>query len=233
MRSGILYPQGKKKSGEVDIAKIVEELKHIAWSLRWIGGILMGIAIFGLGLIYEPLASVELNYRLNPPVIPLPAPIVATKVELPTWPVPNPSYSIDIPKIGAISQVIPGVDAGNPQAYLAALKIGVAEAAGLSHPGELGTTYLFAHSTDSPINFARYNAVFYLLDKMTIGDDVEIVYRDKLYKYHITATEIIDPNNLKYLVPQTDEEKLVLQTCYPPGTTWHRLIIVAKRVVSS
>lgn len=228
MRSGILYPQGKKKSGEVDIAAIVKELKHIAWQLRWVGGILMGIALFGLGLIYEPLAFVEINYRLNPPVIAPVSKFAEANAAMPNWAVPNRDYSIYIPKIDAKAQVIPGVDAGNPQAYLTALKIGVAEAAGLSHPGQIGTTYMFAHSTDSPINFARYNAIFYLLDKVQVGDGVEVVYRKKLYKYHTVATEIIDADNLKYLVPQKDEEKLVLQTCYPPGTTWHRLVIVAK-----
>lgn len=229
MRSGILYPQGKNKSGEVDIAAIVKELKHIAWQLRWIGGILMGIALFGLGLIYEPLAQVEINYRLNPPVVPIVSKFTEANADMPNWAVPNRDYSIYIPKIDAKAQVIPGVDAGNPQAYLAALKIGVAEAAGLAHPGQLGTTYMFAHSTDSPINFASYNAIFYLLDKVQVGDEVEVMYRNKLYKYHTTATEIIDPDNLKYLTPQKNEEQLVLQTCYPPGTTWHRLIIVAKR----
>jgi len=229
MRSGILYPQGKRKHGEVDIASIVKELKRIAWRLRWIGGIMMGIAFFGLGLIYEPLVSVEINYRLHPPVIESVSKFTEANQDLPNWAVPNPSYSLYIPKIAAKAQVIPGVDAGNPEAYLAALKIGVAEAAGLAHPGQLGTTYMFAHSTDSPINFARYNAIFYLLDKVAVGDPIEVVYHKKLYKYQTVSTEVIGPDNLKYLIPQHDEEKLILQTCYPPGTTWNRLVIVAKR----
>jgi LPXTG-site transpeptidase (sortase) family protein len=216
MRSGILYPQGKHKTGEVDIASIVKELKRIAWRLRWIGGILMGIAIFGLGLIYEPLVSVELSYRLNPPVVEPVSKFRDANQDLPNWKVPNPSYSLFIPKIAAKSQVIPGVDAGNPEAYLAALKLGVAEAAGLSHPGQIGTTYLFAHSTDSPINFARYNAIFYLLDKVAVGDAVEVVYQKKLYKYQAVSTEIVGPEDIRYLVPQQDEEKLVLQTKRSP-----------------
>jgi LPXTG-site transpeptidase (sortase) family protein len=213
----------------VDIASIVNELKRIAWSLRWFGGILIGVAIFGLGLIYEPLISAEINYRLHPPVPVIPSKFTEANQPLPNWLVPNNDYSIYIPKINAKSQVIPGVDAGNTQAYLAALKIGVAEAAGLSHPGQIGTTYMFAHSTDSPVNFARYNAVFYLLDKVAVGDSVEVVYKKKLYKYQTVSTEIIKPDDLKYLIPQQAEERLVLQTCYPPGTTWNRLIVVAKR----
>jgi len=226
MKSGIIYPQGK----EVNIGKIVTQLKRTAWSLRWVGVGLIMICLVGLGVIYQPLITAEVNYALRPPVIETPPSKFGSALKpIPGWTVPNLDYSIYIPKIAAKSQVIPGVDASNPDAYLAALKIGVAEAAGLSHPGQMGTTYLFAHSTDSPLNFARFNAVFYLLDKVAVGDQVEVVYNNNLYRYKVTAQEIIAPDDLKFLIPQQDEEKLVLQTCYPPGTTWQRLIIVAKR----
>jgi LPXTG-site transpeptidase (sortase) family protein len=89
---------------------------------------------------------------------------------------------------------------------------------------------MFAHSTNSPINFARYNAVFYLLDKLAEGDRIEVVYQGKLYRYKTASREILAPDDVRYLVPQAMEEKLVLQTCYPPGTTWKRLVIVAKRI---
>ncbi|MCD8484243.1 sortase [Candidatus Woesebacteria bacterium] len=29
------------------------------------------------------------------------------------------------------------------------------------------------------------------------------------------------------MAPQTEREQLILQTCYPPGTTWKRLLIIA------
>ena len=104
----------------------------------------------------------------------------------------------------------------------------MAEAAGLGHPGSGGTTYLFAHSTDSPINFARYNAVFYLLDKLEVGDGIEVVYRGKLYKYEVTKFQVLDAGDVRYLTPQRTEEILVLQTCYPAGTFWKRLVVVAR-----
>jgi sortase A len=80
------------------------------------------------------------------------------------------------------------------------------------------------------LDFARYNAVFYLLDKLTIGDEIQSVYKNELYKYQMVQREILLPNDTKYLVPQNLAEKLVLQTCYPPGTTWKRLIVIAKRI---
>jgi len=105
----------------------------------------------------------------------------------------------------------------------------VAEASGLAHPGQKGTTYLFAHSTDSPLNYARYNAVFYLLDKLAPGDDIEVVYQGELYKYRVSATQVTSAKDVTHLTPQDEEEILVLQTCYPPGTTWKRLVVTTRR----
>ncbi|KKU99830.1 hypothetical protein A3C34_00765 [Candidatus Amesbacteria bacterium RIFCSPHIGHO2_02_FULL_48_21] len=155
---------------------------------------------------------------------------VQQEEEKPEWKVPDEKYSVFIPQIGAISRVIPEVDAGDPGIYQAALKQGVAEAAGLGHPGQAETTYLFAHSVESKVDIARYNAVFYLLHKLVAGDKIEVVYQGRLYKYEVTGREILAATDVKYLVPQSQEEKLVLATCYPPGTTWKRLVVIAKRV---
>jgi len=95
------------------------------------------------------------------------------------------------------------VDPGEKQEYQWALKLGVAEAAGLAHPGQKGTTYLFAHSVGTRADFARYNAIFYLLHKLETGDGVEVVYQGKLYKYEVVAKEILAAGDLKYLQPQT------------------------------
>jgi sortase A len=145
------------------------------------------------------------------------------------WKIPDENYSIYIPKILAKSRVIPNVDVGERKEYEWALKLGVAEAAGLSHPGHRGTTYLFAHSVGTRADFARYNAIFYLLHKLEAGDGIEVVYKGELFKYHVETKEVVAANELKYLTPQNEEERLVLQTCYPPGTTWKRLVVVAKR----
>ena len=59
------------------------------------------------------------------------------------------------------------------------------------------------------------------------GDTVELVYKDRLYKYVVRSTEVLSARDTRYLVPQQEEEILVLQTCYPPGTSWKRLVVVA------
>ena len=144
---------------------------------------------------------------------------------------PDKDYSIYISKIGAISRVISNVDANNKKEYLEALKLGVAEAEGLAHPGQIGTTFLFAHSAASPLDYARYNAVFYLLDKLEIGDALEVFYKNKLLKYQVTSVQRLASSDTKYLRPQNEEELLVLQTCWPSGTAWKRLVLTARPVM--
>ena len=224
--------------GHLNVGSLVKKLKTIAWGLRWSGGGLVLLALLGLVWLYSPLVIAQTNYRFrrisnfNPPIANNSQiskfDFINKGPEKPSWSVPDSNYSIFIPKIEAMSRVISDVSLTSEPEYLAALKQGVAEAKGLAHPGWRGTTYLFAHSTDSPLNFARYNAVFYLLDKLTPGDKIEIVYKGKLYKYRVESREILAAGDTKYLVPQKDREILVLQTCFPPGTSWKRLVVVAK-----
>jgi LPXTG-site transpeptidase (sortase) family protein len=251
VKTGIIYGEGKQPE-EVKISWAVMILKLLSQVMSTVGLMLIFISIFGLVFVYIPLGMAEVNYAFSKTEVAKLLRNVQTEQwnkkvaeekqkeklagkpvvnDLPTeWAVPDMNYSIYIPKIFARSKVIPNVDASDQKAYLAALKQGVAEAAGLAHPGETGTTYLFAHSVGSRVDFARYNAVFYLLDKLAIGDGIEIVYQGKWYKYEVGDREILNASDTRYLVPQALSEKLVLQTCYPPGTSWKRLIIVAKRV---
>lgn len=140
-------------------------------------------------------------------------------------------FGIVIPKIAANSKVIANVDTGDSQSYLEALKGGVAHAAGSAFPGEGGHVYLFAHSTDNIWNVGTYNAVFYLLYKLEVGDEVDIFYQGQRFTYKVTGKEIIDPEQVDYLTRKTDREFITLQTCWPPGTTLKRQLVFAERVV--
>lgn len=141
-------------------------------------------------------------------------------------------FDVVIPKIGANAQVFPNIDPTNEAEYVAALKKGVAHAKGSVFPGMPGTIYLFAHSTDNFWDVGRYNAIFYLLKDLTIGDDVTLFFQNKRYNYRVSDTKIIDGNDVSYLVnaQQTHKEQVVLQTCWPPGTTWKRLLVFAEPV---
>ncbi len=138
-------------------------------------------------------------------------------------------FSVTIPKIGANEHIISNVDPNNEDEYLRALMKGVAHAKGTAFPGLNGTTYLFAHSADSFWNVGRYNAVFYLLNKLEIGDNIVIFYNGQRYNYKMTNSEIVNADDTHYIASNIGQgEKLILQTCWPPGTAWKRLLIFAE-----
>ena len=140
----------------------------------------------------------------------------------------DPNFSIIVEKIGADAPVIANVDASNKQVYNEALKRGVAHALGTAFPGQPGVTYLFAHSTDTIFNVPRFNAVFYLLKDMEPGDRIVVFFAGKRYDYVTVEKKITEPEDVSYFKLRTDEQILVMQTCYPPGTTWKRLLVIAK-----
>lgn len=139
------------------------------------------------------------------------------------------SFAVVIPKIKAYSNIIPDVSVSNKSEYMDALKQGVAHAKGTSHPGEGSTIYLFSHSTDSTINIRRYNAVFYDLKKLELGDEIIIYHSHQKYIYKVSQKEVVSPKDTSWLAPR-ETETLILQTCDPPGTTWKRLLILAKPI---
>lgn len=140
----------------------------------------------------------------------------------------DPDFSIIVEKIGADATVVPNVDAGNKTVYTEALKKGVAHALGTALPGQSGVTYLFAHSTDTLFNVPRYNAIFYLLWDMKPQDKIVVFFNGKRYDYLVTETKVTEAADVSYFTLQTPEQMLVLQTCYPPGTTWKRFLVIAK-----
>lgn len=141
-------------------------------------------------------------------------------------------YGIVIEKINANAKVVAGVNPGNEREYVLALQQGVAEALGSSPPGQAGNLYLFSHSTDAPWNIVRFNAIFYLLRELEMGDRVIIFYQNRRYDYVVFDKTIADPTDVSFLTNRYDTPVLTLQTCDPPGTLLNRLIVRAKLVSS-
>jgi len=142
----------------------------------------------------------------------------------------NQDYTIIIEKIGVNAPIVPSVNVASRNDYLEALKHGVAEAAGSVHPGEVGNTYLFAHSALDFWDFGPYALVFTLLNRVEAGDRVVLFYRSQRYDYVVSSKEIVKGFNTEPLSRQYSEPTLTLQTCDPPGTALNRLIVTAKLV---
>lgn len=211
-----------------------------------LGNFLIILAFVGLFLSLGPLIKLEIGYRFkkeeNLQAENFPATsqghfsdlisdsrLQGIALETQITKVPDVNFSLVIPKINASSVIIPNVNAANEKEYNAALKRGIAHAAGTVFPGMKGTIFLFAHSTDAPWNIRRYNAVFYLLRELKENDRITVYYQGVKHYYSVFDKKVVDPSET-YWFNQQEEEVLVLQTCYPPGTTQKALLIFAKPI---
>lgn len=209
--------------------------------VRTLGNVLIAISLFGLIFTFWPIASAYVH-RIGDKLAGKKyeaAPLVSTTQSFGSLlgqPDPNlkvlvpkdPNFSIIVEKIGADAPIIANVDASQKSIYNNALKRGVAHALGTSFPGQAGVTYLFAHSTDTIFNVPRYNAIFYLLGELKTGDRIVLFFGGKRYDYFVTESKITEASDTSYFTLKTEEQILVLQTCYPPGTTWKRFLVIAK-----
>lgn len=234
-----MYPKGTiyniydpRRSGIHGEARLQASWKiKLAYTFaRGIGAGVIGFVVIALLFTFGPLIKEEINYRLYRPD---PVQLVNAQntsliqKEAEGFGV-NSYFSVVIPKINAKANIIANVDANNEKEYDAALREGVAHAKGTYFPGQGKEIFLFAHSTNAPWNVARYNAVFYLLDKLSAGDEIVVYFADKRYVYKVTETKIVGPNDTGFLGEKNNGEELILQTCYPPGTSWNRLLVLAK-----
>lgn len=143
-------------------------------------------------------------------------------------------FGIVIEKINLNAPIVKNVSVTNEAEYKEALQNGVAHAKGSALPGEPGVFYLFAHSSVDFWALGKYATVFNLLPKMEVGDSITIFYQGKEYRYKVTKKEIVRGFATKFLNPAFNRPPLlVLQTCYPIGTTLNRLLITASFVDTS
>jgi len=199
-----------------------------------LGLLLVALAFFGALIIFFPVIKKEISYRFNKPD----ENIDVASSELDSMRffgqdnvivAEDPLFSIVVPKIGANSKVIPDVDPYNSKVYQVALTKGVAHAKGTAYPGERGNSFLFAHSSDNFYNANRYNSVFYLLNKIEIGDIFYLIYQNQIFRYKVTETSVVKADAVEYM-SESNEKIATLMTCWPAGTTINRLVVVGKLV---
>lgn len=177
---------------------------------KWVGNFLITLSLLGLFAIYYPVLK-EFFF-----------PSHFTEVQKKSI-----GFSIEIPSIRVFSPVIANVDPFNQQEYIEKLKNGVAQAKGTSLPGQKGTMYLFAHSSDVPWRITRYNTAFFRLDFVKSGNIIIVRKDGKEYKYKVYDKKTVWPNDVKYL-KEDQGDILILQTCTPVGTALQRLLVFAR-----
>jgi LPXTG-site transpeptidase (sortase) family protein len=137
-------------------------------------------------------------------------------------------YGIYIPAIYLDEKVVFNVNPNEEAEYAQALQQGIAHASGTAFPDNPGIGYYFAHSS-SPELASQLNAVFYLLGKLRSGDEVFIWHEGKRFEYRVSHSKITQPDDVSFLKAVYPHETIVLQTCWPPGTTNERLLVFAER----
>ena len=209
---------------------------------RLIGLGLIALALGGITPSLTPVAALESSYYINAvkqmvrqqkeEEKPLPA---AVPVQFDPLIAPDGSkitpvdtdFGIVIPKIGVNAPVIPNVNPLKEWEYTQALEKGVAHSSTSFFPNEEGVVYLFSHSTNYEWFIKDLNAIFYLLKNLEAGDLIVLAYKGDLYTYKLVEKRVVSPSEISYVQPISGERKLILQTCWPPGQTTERLLIIA------
>jgi LPXTG-site transpeptidase (sortase) family protein len=218
--------------------------RHSSFSLNWknpllltgLIGICFSIFIFWLIATLLPVAIVEAKYQYRTFLQDtFGAPSLRALI-LPALKFPDlkanskyKDYGITIPSLYLDEPVVFNVDPNDEEQYRTALKKGIAHASGTGFPDNAGIGYYFAHSSNAEVR-NQYNAVFYLLGKLQPNDEVFIWHEDQRFDYVVTETRITDPEDVSFLNVEYFGETIVLQTCWPPGTTEQRLLVFAERV---
>lgn len=192
----------------------------------YFGTLIIFIGLASMGYLYTPLIKSLIKYKFS-----------LNKKTIDSYQIQkltSNNFSVLIPKIGATANVVSNISPYNKDEYLSVLANNqVAQSATSSLPG-LGknkTTYLFAHSTQQGLDMVRKNSVFYLLDELVNGNSIYIQYNGNLYQYKVYDKKVISYKEAEYLnYKDESREVLILQTCWPIGTNWKRLLIFAERI---
>jgi sortase A len=112
-------------------------------------------------------------------------------------PVNGIDFAIVVPKLSYYAAVKEGTDGGvlysSPGHYL-----------GSVWPGDPGTVGVAAH-----------NVYWIDFPQLSKGDEIDLQTRYGQYRYRVTDTEIVNPDDRNALVPHADGYHLTLTTCWP------------------
>jgi len=106
-------------------------------------------------------------------------------------------FAIRVPKLG----------------YYAAVKEGIDSATLYSSPGRYPQTVW--PGDQGTVGVAAHNVYWINFPKLVPGDEIDIETRYGTYRYHVTGSRIVGPNDRTVLVPDGPGYHLTLTTCWP------------------
>lgn len=190
-----------------------EKPRKKRFSLRRTNDLLSVIAIFlAIYIIASPyLPAISWWAKHEAPVISR-APEV--KIDIPKDEV-LPDNTLVIPSLGMQELLHSGVSE-------AELNKGVWIRPQGSTPEQLSNTVLSGHR----FTYSG-QAVFYHLDKVKIGDKIQLHWDGTLYKYKVSEIKVVPPTAIEIEAP-TETPQLTIYTCTPLWSAKDRLVLIAE-----
>jgi len=138
---------------------------------------------------------------------------------------------IRIPKIGVVAPIVL-TQSAEDKIINGLLNEGAVMYPSYALPENGGSTLLIGHSSVYPWNRTPYGRIFSLLDRLQTGDTISVISSGKEYTYAVSRKEIISDFSQKGYekISNAPKGSLMLVTCWPPGTTLKRYLVVANPV---
>lgn len=126
-----------------------------------------------------------------------------------------PALTITVPAVRVSAAIEANVSAG-------ALAVGAGHYPTTGWPGSGRTVGLAGHDVTHHRTFGPLRAA-------RKGDLVYIAWGGRVFVYRITGQRVVAPTDVRVL-DDVGVERLVMTTCYPPGSARSRLVTFARRV---
>jgi sortase A len=137
------------------------------------------------------------------------------------------SDQIIIPKIGVRAKVLWDP---NKEKLLEELKNGIIHYPESEFPGEKGNIILIGHSSGIPADAGKYDNVFSLLFQLKKGDRITLYFKGNQFNYSVFRKKIIRSDFKDLKLNSFGDSNLVLITCWPLGTNFRRLAVLAREI---
>jgi LPXTG-site transpeptidase (sortase) family protein len=206
----------QKKTRENLVFALEEDWARLKKPVLWV---LVSIFVWmGVQTVFNgvdtALSAVEIEgYETRPEAV-----VIAEKI--------SKEIKVSIPSIG-VDAPLTFVDSTTPRDFLGPLKNGVVHYPSAA-PGEKGTAIILGHSAPLDVFKKGFNGVFSELKDLQEGDEILVQYNGKVHTYAVTGQEYLQRGQD---VPKeafaTNESKLVLLSCWPPGIDNKRIMVQA------
>lgn len=107
--------------------------------------------------------------------------------------------------------------------WFSLLKQGIWRWPASSTPDKGGNTVFLAHR----FSYTGPHGAFYYLDKLTIGDEIGVVWNNQHYTYKVVSSREVPPTETS-IEDNTPDARLTLFTCTPLWHPVNRLVVVAE-----